>query len=131
MEAAIEPPDDAVTDGYESDAASRSSAYTASTTSVQHVCENGRRYCVYKGGTQYPIPDDDWEQERQDMKHLMMLELTNGELFLAPIGNNPQKILDIGTGTGIWAIDGWCSLFTFQLPHSNLTKSPIPFPVQL
>lgn len=28
-----------------------------------------------------------------------------GKLHLAPIGDNPQKILDIGTGTGIWAID--------------------------
>lgn len=27
-----------------------------------------------------------------------------GELYNAPI-KNPQKILDLGTGTGIWAID--------------------------
>lgn len=26
-------------------------------------------------------------------------------LFLAPISENPQKILDMGTGSGIWAID--------------------------
>jgi ubiquinone/menaquinone biosynthesis C-methylase UbiE len=25
-------------------------------------------------------------------------------LYEAPIGDNPQKILDIGTGTGIWAM---------------------------
>lgn len=29
----------------------------------------------------------------------------DGELYLAPIDSNPQKILDLGTGTGIWAID--------------------------
>lgn len=28
-----------------------------------------------------------------------------GELHLAPIGSNPQRILDLGTGTGIWAMD--------------------------
>lgn len=40
------------------------------------------------------------------MKHAMMLELTDGKLFYAPIGDSPQKILDLGTGTGIWAVDG-------------------------
>ena len=35
-----------------------------------------------------------------------MVRLTmNGKLFFAPIGDNPGRILDIGTGTGIWAID--------------------------
>ena len=28
-----------------------------------------------------------------------------GRLHQAPIGDNPQKILDLGTGTGIWAFD--------------------------
>jgi len=32
----------------------------------------------------------------------MMLE---DRLFLPPIGPDPQRILDVGTGTGIWAID--------------------------
>jgi len=27
-----------------------------------------------------------------------------GELHKAPL-NNPQRILDVGTGTGIWAVD--------------------------
>jgi ubiquinone/menaquinone biosynthesis C-methylase UbiE len=29
----------------------------------------------------------------------------NDQLFLAPIVENPQNVLDIGTGTGIWVID--------------------------
>jgi SAM-dependent methyltransferase len=40
------------------------------------------------------------------MLHAMMLEATNGKLFYAPIGDYPQKVLDLGTGTGIWAIEG-------------------------
>jgi len=31
--------------------------------------------------------------------------LLDNKLFLAPIGPDPLKVLDIGTGTGIWAID--------------------------
>ena len=39
------------------------------------------------------------------MYHHIMTLRCNGELHLAPIGPNTQRILDIGTGTGIWAID--------------------------
>lgn len=70
----------------------------------EHVYENGRRYHLYKYG-RYPIPNDETEQQREDMKHAMMLELTDGKLYHAPIGNDPRKIIDIGTGTGIWAIE--------------------------
>lgn len=37
--------------------------------------------------------------------HELLLKVFNGEIHLAPIGTNPQRIIDIGTGTGIWAID--------------------------
>jgi ribosomal protein L11 methylase PrmA len=36
----------------------------------------------------------------------MMLEATDGRYFYAPVGDNPQRIADLGTGTGIWAIEG-------------------------
>ena len=37
---------------------------------------------------------------------LQMLPICLGDkLYLAPIGNNPGKVLDVGTGTGIWAIE--------------------------
>lgn len=72
---------------------------------ARHMFENGRRYHAYKAG-RYPIPNDDAEQGREELKHAMMLEMTDGKLTYAPIGDHPQKIMDVGTGTGIWAIEG-------------------------
>jgi hypothetical protein len=73
---------------------------TSVTSSIYaHTYERGRRYQSFKNG-RYPIPNDDVEQNREDMKHAMLMELTDGRLFYAPIGDNPQKIFDIGTGTG-------------------------------
>jgi methylase of polypeptide subunit release factors len=40
-----------------------------------------------------------------DLGHEFRLQLLEGELHKSPIGKNPQRILDVGTGTGIWAID--------------------------
>jgi methylase of polypeptide subunit release factors len=40
-----------------------------------------------------------------DLHHEMMCQLLKGGLHKAPICSNPQRILDVGTGTGIWAID--------------------------
>jgi methylase of polypeptide subunit release factors len=40
-----------------------------------------------------------------DLAHEIILQLLGGELHKAPIADNPQRILDVGTGTGIWAID--------------------------
>ncbi|KAF5983936.1 s-adenosyl-l-methionine-dependent methyltransferase [Fusarium coicis] len=50
-------------------------------------------------------PTDDVYQEGQDILHHYTLLLFDDKLHLAPVDKNPQKILDIGTGTGIWAID--------------------------
>jgi ubiquinone/menaquinone biosynthesis C-methylase UbiE len=35
----------------------------------------------------------------------MLVTRGYGKLHLAPIGDHPQRILDIGCGTGIWAIE--------------------------
>jgi methylase of polypeptide subunit release factors len=40
-----------------------------------------------------------------DLAHEILLQLYGGELHKAPIVGKPQRILDVGTGTGIWAID--------------------------
>jgi methylase of polypeptide subunit release factors len=40
-----------------------------------------------------------------DLNHEIIVRLLEGELHKAPIVKDPQRILDVGTGTGIWAID--------------------------
>ncbi|KAK8133311.1 hypothetical protein PG999_001484 [Apiospora kogelbergensis] len=80
------------------DAGSSNASTSISSSVYNHTFENGRRYHSYRHG-RYLIPNDDREQSREDMKHAMMLEMTDGKLFHAPVGDYPQKIIDIGTGT--------------------------------
>jgi SAM-dependent methyltransferase len=51
------------------------------------------------------FPNDEKERDRLDLQHNIFLMLLEGKLFLAPLSSSPQRILDVGTGTGIWAID--------------------------
>ncbi|KAL1995838.1 hypothetical protein VTN49DRAFT_704 [Thermomyces lanuginosus] len=81
------------------------SSYSASLTSsvLDYRYENGRRYHKFRDGS-YLLPNDDTENERLDMVHEMFLELLHKKLYLAPI-KKPQRVIDLGTGTGIWAVD--------------------------
>lgn len=45
-------------------------------------------------------PADEKEEDRLDMYHALMQVLLDGKLHLAPIGSNPQRVIDLGTGTG-------------------------------
>lgn len=50
--------------------------------------------------SEYGLPVDDYELDRLDMNHQKYTLLQGNRLFLAPITATPQKILDLGTGTG-------------------------------
>ncbi|KAI9760352.1 MAG: hypothetical protein M1840_002558 [Geoglossum simile] len=80
-------------------------SYTMSLRSsiYDYEYENGRRYHAYRAGS-YPIPNDELESDRLDMFHHVMTLSLNGKLHLAPLDKGVGRILDIGTGTGIWAI---------------------------
>lgn len=81
--------------------ASSSTSLASSITRYQY--ENGRRYHAYKQG-EYYLPNDEVEQARLDLQHHIYRLSQGGALYCAPI-KNPQSVLDIGTGTGIWAIE--------------------------
>ena len=76
-----------------------SASVSVTSSALRTEVEHGRTYQYFKNG-RYPIPNDDEEQSREDMKHAMLLELTDGRLFYAPVGDHPQRIIDVGTGTG-------------------------------
>lgn len=89
--------------GYESDRASFAST-SLSSSARDYLYENGRRYHRFREG-RYNFPNDEAEQDREDMKHACVKMLCQ-KLHFAPIDERTvQNILDIGTGTGIWAIE--------------------------
>ena len=72
-------------------------------SALDYTIENGRRYHAYREGS-YVFPNDEQEQERLDLIHRMFIITLGEKHFLAPI-KDPKRILDIGTGTGIWAVE--------------------------
>lgn len=83
------------------------SSTTSMTSSIlRYRQENGRTYHAYKDG-KYGFPNDEQERDRLDLQHHLFFLTLDGKLFTAPIPKTKQlhRVLDVGTGTGIWAID--------------------------
>jgi SAM-dependent methyltransferase len=66
--------------------------------------ENERKYPTYGEGN-YFLPIDEEEKDRLDLQHHLYTLTLDGKLYLCPGGDKPNRVLDVGTGTGIWAID--------------------------
>ncbi|KAF2808335.1 S-adenosyl-L-methionine-dependent methyltransferase [Mytilinidion resinicola] len=102
-------------DGYQTDS-SESDSVSLVSSARNFIYENGRRYHGYKRGeNDYSFPNDDREQDREDLKHAMFLLLFNKTLHFAPLENQAMKVIDLGTGTGIWALD-----FADQYPLADV-----------
>ena len=74
---------------------------------LESVREHGRGYHRYSStvGPQYPLPEDEVEQARLDLQHEMIKRTFTGKLYLSPIQKDIHEVLDLGTGTGVWAIE--------------------------
>ncbi|KAK0727794.1 S-adenosyl-L-methionine-dependent methyltransferase [Lasiosphaeria miniovina] len=97
--------DDALRDD-DSAIGSQVSAFTESLSSsvVDYPIKHGRRYHKFRSGA-YPFPNDEDEMDRLDMTHELMYVGTGEKHYLAPVEESKlHRILDLGTGTGIWAI---------------------------
>ncbi|KAH8885316.1 S-adenosyl-L-methionine-dependent methyltransferase [Thozetella sp. PMI_491] len=111
----------------ESDRDHESFVFDDDTTSVRSsvydfLVENGRSYHAYRSG-KYFLPNDETEQERLDLQHHSFKIMLNGKLNLAPIPP-PSRALDVGTGTGIWAIE-----FAQKYPECHVVGSDLS-PIQ-
>ncbi|OCL06976.1 S-adenosyl-L-methionine-dependent methyltransferase [Glonium stellatum] len=71
---------------------------------TNYPTEHGRRYHAFRPGV-YILPNDEAELDRLDITHFLITKGTGDKLFHAPIPQNVQRVLDVGTGTGIWAIE--------------------------
>ena len=85
---------------------------------------NGRRYHAF-GEDAYWLPNDATEIERLDIQHHVWRLSLNGALHVTPlIPSNVRNVLDIGTGTGMWAVD-----FAEAHPHATVLGTDLS-PIQ-
>ncbi|KAI0431694.1 tam domain protein [Xylaria sp. FL1042] len=97
----IEPDSDpSKSPSYEWDGESITSSVTA------YREENGRTYHAYSDGS-YHYPNDSLELERLDWQYICLKRLFNGKNYFAPWSQErpPKRILDLATGTGLWAME--------------------------
>jgi len=81
---------------------------------LKHQEEHGRTYHSLSAG-KYAYPNDDVEKDRLDLQHSTWLLSLRGKLALCPKAAGAKRVLDIGTGTGIWALD-----YADQHPESEV-----------
>ncbi|KAK0711788.1 S-adenosyl-L-methionine-dependent methyltransferase [Lasiosphaeris hirsuta] len=99
---ALEADDDDADSTLGDDAATSTASITS--TILRYRTIRGRTYHSEIGNAQYWGANDERHNEALDVLHHLFTLTLDDQLFLAPL-SNPQKALDIGTGTGIWAID--------------------------
>lgn len=78
------------------------STLSLSTSTFDYHYAHGHRY--HRDG-QSLLPNDETEQDRLDLQHHIFKLVLDGELTLTKLPQTTQRILDVGTGTGIWAIE--------------------------
>ncbi|RSL84823.1 hypothetical protein CEP51_003664 [Fusarium floridanum] len=85
------------------DAAESTASITSSILQYRNI--SGRTYHRDIGNAQYWGTNDEQQNESMDINHHVLTLVLDGALYLAPISKDIKKAIDVGTGTGIWAID--------------------------
>ena len=79
----------------------RKSTKSFEAQNIHVTVEHGRRYC----DESYFMPNDETESIRLNIIHQIYLMLLDGKLTTVPLAKDEPRILDIGTGTGDWAVE--------------------------
>ena len=72
----------------------------------EYETDGGRRYALCGEEKLYSFPCDEVELRRQIAFNGLLKSTLNGQFFYSPIAQHAQNILDVGTGTAEWAMDG-------------------------
>ncbi|KAI0144462.1 S-adenosyl-L-methionine-dependent methyltransferase [Xylariaceae sp. FL1272] len=88
---------------YGDDNASSTASLSASILEYRTV--HGRTFHSERGNAQSWNPNDAQHDESMDILHHVSTLLQKGKICLAHLDPDVQKVLDVGCGTGIWAID--------------------------
>ncbi|KAK0628774.1 S-adenosyl-L-methionine-dependent methyltransferase [Bombardia bombarda] len=105
-----------------SEAGSSTASITSSILAYRTIY--GRTYHSERGNALYWALNDERHSEAMDIVHHVITISTDGKLFFAPVSKDITKVLDIGTGTGIWAID-----FADEFPNTEVIGTDIS-PIQ-
>ncbi|CCE31633.1 uncharacterized protein CPUR_05486 [Claviceps purpurea 20.1] len=103
----------------------QSSTASLASSILEYRQIHGRTYHSDKFTTSYIIPNDDQQLESEELCHYYMKILLDDKLFLAPLEEDKiHRVLDVGTGSGIWAIE-----LADRFPNASVIGTDI-FPCQ-
>ncbi|KAG6071979.1 hypothetical protein E4U16_005730 [Claviceps sp. LM84 group G4] len=93
------------------------SSTTSITSSILEYRQlHGRTYHSDKFTGNYLYPNDDQQLESMELGHHYLMILLDDQLLLAPLEREKiNRVIDIGTGSGIWAIE-----FADQFPNASV-----------
>ncbi|KAF7547501.1 hypothetical protein G7046_g8978 [Stylonectria norvegica] len=80
----------------------------------------GREYPNFSATSEYWAPVDEKQCELMRATHQMFKVVMDSELCWAPIDDYPERVLDIGTGTGDWAIE-----FADRFPEAQVIATDL------
>ncbi|KAL0466353.1 S-adenosyl-L-methionine-dependent methyltransferase [Neurospora intermedia] len=112
------------------DGASSLGSFTSTTASLtssiyQYRTVHGRTYHGDVGNAESWEPNDQRHVEAMELFHHAMMVQLDGKLYLSPLDKKKvQKVLDVGTGSGLWAID-----FADEYPHAEVIGTDVS-PIQ-